>query len=62
VTVSLRIYRDYDEPFEEELKVDIHTSFDVAESMNRRDSFMAEWWVDNMDQAKGKLSFGLVFQ
>ncbi len=62
VTVSLRVYRDHDDPFDEELKVDIHTPYNAEESMKRRDSFLTEWWVDNMDEANGKLGFGLVFK
>lgn len=62
VMVSLEVYRYHEEPYEEELVVYIHSPFSVSEAMGRLDSLLQEWWLDNLDEAKGKMGFDLRFQ
>ena len=61
-SISLRAYTYHDEPHEEELVVYIHTSLSVEDAMKRLDSLIEEWWIDNLDQARGKLGFDLYFK
>ena len=62
VTASIEVFRYQEVPCEEELVVYINVPFTVPEAMERLDALLEEWWIDNLDQAKGKMGFDLHFQ
>jgi hypothetical protein len=59
--VSLTVARDPDETDREQIVVAVITDLPPGDAINRLSEFDRDWWLDNLDQAQGKVCIDVEF-